>query len=92
MVQEKGYKLDKSTLDKCYGIFKEACTKPEFGNGRFARNLLEQAMMRQADRLVRSEGIKSFNRKELMTLIADDFNVNVGKCSKKEEKIIGFAS
>ena len=56
-----------------YLVFKIACTKSDFGNGRFARNLLEQAIMKQSDRLVKVANGKKIGRKELSTLVADDF-------------------
>lgn len=46
MAEKKGFKLDEGVESKCMDIFGEACEHEEFGNGRFARNLLEQAEMR----------------------------------------------
>ena len=50
MVKNKGYEINDEVREKCLGIFRCACGQSEFGNGRFARNLLEQAMMKQSDR------------------------------------------
>ena len=36
-------------------IFTNACTRPDFGNGRFARTLVEHAALKQAVRLEEEE-------------------------------------
>ena len=91
MADEKGYKLDEKVKEKCHEIFVDACGQPEFGNGRFARNVLEQAIMKQADRIVKNAKGKPISRRNLTTLIADDFVVNAGKQYGKKKNIIGFA-
>ena len=73
-----------------YLVFKIACTKSDFGNGRFARNLLEQAMMKQSDRLIKESNGKKLSRKDLTSLTADDFSVNAEKMYKKPKSAIGF--
>ena len=89
MAGEKGYKLNKGIKEKCHEIFVDACSQPEFGNGRFVRNVLEQAMMRQADRVVKTAKGKPISKRNLTTFIADDFVVNAGKQYEKK-KVIGF--
>ncbi|MCR4897275.1 MAG: AAA family ATPase [Lachnospiraceae bacterium] len=91
MAKEKGYTpLSNATQDKCLKIFSEACKNPEFGNGRFVRNLLEQAALRQSDRIIRESGGKHLSKAALTTLIADDFDVTVSKQYAKQVKQIGF--
>ena len=91
MAKEKGYStLDETTQEKCLEIFATACKNAEFGNGRFARNLLEQAMLRQSDRIIRDSAGKRINKKSLSTLIAADFEVNATKQYAKPSKRIGF--
>ena len=53
-------------------IFEKAAGVKEFGNGRYVRNMLEKACMRQATRLVRMEQSK-VTEQVAATLIADDF-------------------
>jgi hypothetical protein len=92
MAAQKGYKLDKAILEKCHGIFEEAAGREEFGNGRFVRNLLEQAMMAQSSRLIREYKGKKVSRKALITLKEEDFDVNASKRLEKEKKHpLGFA-
>ena len=90
MADEKGYSLDEATREKCLGIFAVACKNKEFGNGRFVRNLLEQAMLRQSDRIIREAGGKRISKSMLCTLIATDFDVNTTKHYAKKTPRIGF--
>ena len=92
MADKKGYKYDDKVVAKCREIFEEACKKSEFGNGRFARNLLEQAMMAQARRLSKKYSGKKITRKALCILKVEDFDVNACKQIEKDMKRpIGFA-
>lgn len=92
MASQKGYKLDKDIEKKAYHIFAEAANQPEFGNGRFVRNLLEQAMMAQARRIMENHKGKEISRSELSTLTVDDFDVNAKKkIAKQMKNVIGFA-
>ena len=92
MAEDKGYKLDENIEKKCLHIFEKAVGQEGFGNGRFARNLLEQAMMAQSRRIARDYRNKKISRKMLATLKAEDFEVNAGKILEKEKKPkIGFA-
>ncbi len=52
MCKDKGYTLDDSAEQKCRAIFEIACQNAEFGNGRFVRNVLEQAIIKQSLRIV----------------------------------------
>ncbi|ORU00169.1 stage V sporulation protein K [Anaerovibrio sp. JC8] len=90
MVKNKGYEINDEVREKCLDIFKCACGQSEFGNGRFARNLLEQAMMKQSDRLIKESNGKKISRKDLTSLMADDFSVNAEKMYKKPKTAIGF--
>lgn len=94
MSEQRGYVIDESAKDKCMSIFENACQQDEFGNGRFARNLLEQAVMRQSTRL----STATFKNKKLeiedyKCLNADDFDVNAAEMYSKPKTVtIGFAS
>jgi AAA+ superfamily predicted ATPase len=80
--------LDGSVKEKVMPIIEHAASIPEFGNGRYARNLLEKAKMKRASRLVKLNR-DDVNDEMTKTLIADDFEaISVG--SKDERKAIGF--
>lgn len=92
MAEKKGYKLSDEIEAKCQDIFEMAVNQKEFGNGRYARNLLEQAMMAQSRRITKECKGKKITRKTLTTLKAEDFEVNASKQLQKETKYkIGFA-
>ena len=75
---------------KCIRIFDGAVHKREFGNGRFARNLLEQAMMKQSIRIMNECREKKISREEIMELTAEDFEVNLRHNVKSGQHTIGF--
>ena len=92
MADKKGYKLNPDIERKCLEIFGQAVKKEEFGNGRYVRNLLEQAMMAQSRRITKEYAGKKITRKALTTLKPEDFDVNASKQIEKETKRpIGFA-
>lgn len=75
--------------EKVIEIFGHACKHKDFENGRFVRNIYEQALMNQTLRIARSTGQPS--EKELRTLEAEDFNnLEVKETSEKEGRVIGF--
>ena len=84
MSREKGYILDKEAEKKCRVIFERACENAEFGNGRFVRNVLEQAIIKQSSRIV------SEHKKVISTLSASDFDINAAKTYKPARIAIGF--
>ena len=90
MAGKKGYTLADGAAGKCMEIFRNASKKPEFGNGRFVRTLLEQAEMAQAGRIMTENAGNKIDREALKVLKAEDFEVNAGKVGKEEKKI-GFA-
>ena len=84
-VSEAGMNIEDTATSKLLQIFNEATEQRDFGNGRFARNLFEQARLKQASRILR---IASPSEEEIRTLTAADF----AGPEKKEEKRrqIGF--
>ena len=52
---DKGYILADDVKEAVMPIFTNACTRPDFGNGRFARTLVEHAALEQAVRLEEEE-------------------------------------
>lgn len=85
MSKNSGYTLSPDALSKCHDIFKNACENEEFGNGRFARNLLEQAEMSQAKRLYSENKHSRLTNEKLSTLIAEDFETNIGGRYKEKK-------
>ena len=85
-ISEAGMELEERAFPKLLHIFEDAAGKKDFGNGRFARNLFEQARLKQASRVLH---ITSPTDADIRTLTADDF----AEPEKKEEKRrqIGFS-
>ncbi|MBR4758863.1 MAG: AAA family ATPase [Lachnospiraceae bacterium] len=91
MAEKQGYTINKPAVAKCRKIFEAACGESDFGNGRFVRNLLEQAQMQQSRRLSAGQADNAISKKALMTLKAEDFDVNVAKQFSHPQKTFGFA-
>lgn len=59
-------------------IFKKASAKDDFGNGRFARKLMENVVLNQSRRLVKNHKKNgSFDRTSLVKITKDDFAVDI---------------
>lgn len=70
-------------------IFKKAVKISDFGNGRFVRNVLEQAQMRMSGRLS-AECTSTLTNEQLTTLHAEDFEQPVMSGDIPERRVIGF--
>lgn len=84
--EEVGMKLGDGVDARLVGIFDSALSHPDFGNGRYARNLFEQARLRQAGRLVHE---RDPDEDAIRTLIAEDFPLPAVE-KVEERRTIGF--
>ena len=64
--------LDDDVRDKLLPILSTAMNEPDFGNGRYMRNLFEKARMKQASRLLEMNFDK-VKKKDMLLLKAIDF-------------------
>lgn len=71
-------------------IFSLATKQPDFGNGRFARNLLEKSRMKQASRLVRLDP-DTVTMEMVSTLIPEDID-EPQLPQKEERRVLGFCA
>ena len=76
MIEDRSYVSNNSIDSKCLRLFEQAVQINDFGNGRFVRNLLEDAMLNQAQRLIKSKQTE-FTDSELKELVADDFDEEI---------------
>lgn len=90
MCKNRGYTLETGAAEKCKGIFEIASHNAEFGNGRFVRNVLEQAIIKQSARLVGEYRGKLVDRETMNTLTAADFDINAAETYKPTQVAIGF--
>lgn len=78
LAKERGMKLDEKAETKLLAIYAEARKDKAFGNGRFARNLLEKAKFNQANRFMQMD-LQYVSDEEICTLTADDFDYEMRK-------------
>lgn len=90
MAKNRGYRLEPQAVGRCREIFEAACGREDFGNGRFARNLLEQAENAQAKRLCEKMGTGKLTKAEMSLLKMEDFNTNTGMRYKEAKRTLGF--
>ena len=91
MLEKSEYRMDERTRGKCFSICADACREENYGNGRFVRNLLDHAIMRQADRLIREHQNGTLEKEEACLLTADDFEM-IGLKKKPQSRQIGFCA
>jgi AAA+ superfamily predicted ATPase len=73
MADKKHFTLTDDALESAELQIDRAINTKDFGNGRFVRNLLEQAMMKQAMRLVdKNSSYRDLSTEELTTIKEED--------------------
>lgn len=92
MAKKDEITLTSDALDKMHGIFETVCDCEDFGNGRFVRNILEDARMSQASRLVAMD-FDEVKTKDIKTLEACDIEMPANYKEKEDKpSAIGFVS
>lgn len=86
--KNKGISLEDAALQKLGTIFETARKQNDFGNGRYVRNILEQAKMNQASRLIEYD-FDDITTEEITTIKAVDIVIPEIKIESKPK--IGFA-
>ncbi len=89
MSKKNGMKIDEDAYIKLEKLFDSAKEQTDFGNGRYVRNIFEQAKMNQASRLLQRENIDDFTTDEIITITSDDI-IAPPSVTKFEKKRIGF--
>ena len=74
-------------MEKLKTEFKKIKGQNDFGNGRYVRNILEQAQMNQATRLMK-KNIDQLTAKDVSMFTAEDIELSVTE--KKTIRTIGF--
>jgi len=90
MAKRRGYEISDEVADYCKKIFKRVAKKKNFGNGRFVRTLLEQAWLKQSQRIVKENDGGTVTKEDLINFKVEDFDVNLDKKFRNERKL-GFA-
>ena len=73
MIEDRQYRVDDEALEFCHGIFEVASQAENFGNGRYVRNVLERAIMRQAERVVAECAGSAITEDDVTKLRKEDF-------------------
>ena len=91
MLQEQNLKLDLVAIPRLKSIISTGCSQENFGNGRYVRNILDKAKMKQASRLVKFD-TNSLTADDVCTLKEEDFEVQPLTNIRVDEKRtkIGF--
>ena len=92
MMKESEYTMTPDAEKAVMEIFEMAQYTENFGNGRFARNVLEQAEMRQATRLMKQGFCNAEDKETLFRLEKDDFNLPALMPKEEHKRSIGFVS
>ena len=88
LAKDNRMKLADGVRERVYPFIEKSTGVKEFGNGRYARNLLERARMRQAARLIRMEP-SNVTEQVAATLIAEDFE-EIRLSTAPSAKRVGF--
>ena len=90
MGKRKGIFFEPAAMEKLCTAFEAARQQSDFGNGRYVRNLLEQAKMNQASRLLEYD-FEDITDEAVRTIKAEDITIPEEK-PKQVRRTIGFAS
>ena len=89
IASSRGLSLSNDAVCKLDGIFTDARKNSCFGNGRYARNLIEKAQIAQTNRLLKGD-VDNINDDMLSTITAEDIEIPKMHCETTKIKI-GFA-
>ena len=87
IVEKTNMKLSDEGIAKLTDIFNKVKNKPNFGNGRFVRNIIEQAQMNIAERLMKN-GCFDFDKESIQIITDKDIEYNV---ENQNKQLIGFS-
>lgn len=87
LAKNKGLSLGNGVREKLLDMFRQVINQKDYGNGRYARNVLEKAKMKQASRLV-GMNYEEVTRDMVTMLLPEDFEMPC--MAQKKERKIGF--
>ena len=74
IADKKGMHFTEDAIDRLRECFSIAINEPDFGNGRYVRNVIERARMAQSSRLLTKE-IDNITREDILTFTAEDIEL-----------------
>ena len=91
MVKKREYTLTEAARKKAKTLMQKGCSNKDFGNGRFVRNVVEQAIMKQSLRIYEEiQGGKDISDEELSLLREEDLEVEDILPKEESKHIVGF--
>lgn len=88
MLEKADKEADEEAFAKVRGIIEKNSLQPDYGNGRFVRNLLEKATLRQASRLLTLDP-NAITSADVRQLLPEDF-VDPMPARQPQKRAIGF--
>lgn len=85
---KKGMHFTDEAMERLKEVFLVAIEQPDFGNGRYVRNVMEKARMAQSTRLL-SKNIDDITKEDILTFSAEDIELPKVKVEKHFK--MGFA-
>ena len=76
MLNDKGFTMEEDGIKYVREMCEAASHVQDFGNGRFVRNIIEQAIMKQSQRLLEAYGSENVPEDELFILKKEDINMD----------------
>ena len=89
IAKKKGMSFRQDALEKLQDVFSVAIEQPDFGNGRYVRNVIEKARMAQSSRLL-SKNIDDITKDDILTFCAED--IEIPKIKPSNVVKMGFCS
>jgi len=92
MLKEKQLNMSKEAINKCEKIFEEVMYIPNYGNGRFVRNFLEQIELKQAVRLSNEFAGKDITKDDIKLIelcdIPDNYHFLLSERDNKKMSLL----
>lgn len=90
IAKQNGYVLGNGSKEKLYCILQDALTQKNFGNGRFSRKLIENAMMNHAASII-DQDLRSISDEEMFCLYPEDITP-LNNLHLASQRRIGFGT
>lgn len=89
---KKGLTLTDDAMDRLADLFRTARRDPEFGNGRYVRNVIENAKMAHAKRLLLASDPDALTRDQVGTITGEDIPLPTPPKTPAGMRHIGFSA
>jgi AAA+ superfamily predicted ATPase len=87
LAKKEKFTFTKEALKLAEREIDTAINTKDFGNGRFVRTLVEQAIMKQATRIAKDNKYIDMDTKDILTIESDDISI---MSKSEDEKKLGF--